>query len=210
MNLRIAQIFRARNENAAAINALKRAYPDYAQALPQEMTREVWDIFYPLGWWDTIRQEAKRHNLDPYQVAGLIRQESIFNPQARSRANALGLMQLLPSTGRFVARQYGVGNGAVSNGDLFNPVLNIQLGTAYLEQLIRQFGRFEYVAASYNGGPTRVSRWMRELPAETMEDWVESIPISETRLYVQGVYRNMRQYQKLYDEQGRYRSIVPE
>lgn len=210
VNLRIAQIFRARNENAAAINALKRAYPDYAQALPQEMTREVWDIFYPLGWWDTIKQEAKRHNLDPYQVAGLIRQESIFNPQARSRANALGLMQLLPSTGRLVARQYGVGNGAVSNGDLFNPVLNIQLGTAYLEQLIRQFGRFEYVAASYNGGPTRVGRWMRELPSETIEDWVESIPISETRLYVQGVYRNMRQYQKLYDDQGRYRSIVPE
>ncbi|HWQ36102.1 MAG TPA: transglycosylase SLT domain-containing protein [Blastocatellia bacterium] len=210
VNLRIAQIFRARNENAAAINALKRAYPDYAQALPQEMTREVWDIFYPLGWWDTIRQEAKRYNLDPYQVAGLIRQESIFNPQARSRANALGLMQLLPSTGRLVARQYGVGNGAVSSSDLYNPVLNIQLGTAYLEQLLRQFGRFEYVAAAYNGGPTRVSRWIRELPGETIEDWVENIPLSETRLYVQGVYRNMRQYQKLYDEQGRYRSIVPE
>jgi soluble lytic murein transglycosylase len=210
VNLRIAQIFRARNENAAAINALKRAWPDYAQALPQEMTREVWDIFYPLGWWNTIREEAQRRNLDPYQVAGLIRQESIFNPQARSRANALGLMQLLPSTGRLVARQYGVGNGAVSNSDLFNPVLNIQLGTAYLEQLIRQFGRFEYVAAGYNGGPTRVARWTRELPGETIEEWVENIPLSETRLYVQGVYRNMRQYQKLYDEQGRFRSIVPE
>ncbi len=210
VNLRIAYIYRARNENAAAINALKRAYPDYAQALPQEMTREVWDIFYPLGWWDTIRQEAKRRNIDPYQVAGLIRQESVFNPQARSRANALGLMQLLPSTGRLVARQYSVGSGSVSSSDLFNPILNIQLGTAYLEQLIGQFGRFEYVAASYNGGPTRVSRWIRELPGETIEEWVESIPLSETRLYVQGVYRNMRQYQKLYDEQGRFRSIVPE
>lgn len=210
VNLRIAHIYRARNENAAAINALKRAYPDYAQSLPQEMSREVWDIFYPLGWWDTIKQEAKRRNLDPYQVAGLIRQESVFNPQARSRANALGLMQLLPSVGQYVARRYSVGGGAVSSGDLFNPVLNIQLGTAYLEQLIGQFSRFEYVAASYNGGPTRVSRWMRELPNESMEEWVENIPISETRLYVQGVYRNMRQYQRLYDDQGRFKSIVPE
>lgn len=210
VNLRIAQIYRARNENAAAINALRRGYPDYAQALPEEMTRDVWDIFYPLGWWDTIKQEAKRRNLDPYQVAGLIRQESIFNPQARSRANALGLMQLLPSTGRLVARRYGVGDGSVSNADLYNPVLNIQLGTAYLEQLIGRFGRFEYVAAAYNGGPTRVSRWINQLPGETIEDWVESIPISETRFYVQGVYRNMRQYQRLYDNQGNFLSIVPE
>jgi soluble lytic murein transglycosylase len=143
-------------------------------------------------------------------VAGLIRQESIFNPQARSRANALGLMQLLPSVGRFVARKYSLGGGAVSAADLYNPVLNIQLGTAYLSQLIGRFGRFEYVAAAYNGGETRVARWLRELPAGDIEEWIESIPIAETRLYVQGVYRNARQYERLYDEQGRFRSLVPE
>jgi soluble lytic murein transglycosylase len=205
VNLRIAQVFRARNEAAAAINALRRAYPDYGQALPAEMPREVWEVFYPLNWWETIKQEARRYHLDPYLVAGLIRQESIFNPQARSRANALGLMQLLPSTGRFVARKYSLGGGTVTAADLYNPTLNIQLGTAYLSQLIEQFGRFEYVAAAYNGGPTRVVRWLRELPAGEIEDWVESIPISETRGYVAGVYRNARQYQRLYDEQGRFK-----
>ncbi|MFN0120631.1 MAG: transglycosylase SLT domain-containing protein [Blastocatellia bacterium] len=209
VNLRIAHIYRARNENAAAINALKRAWPDYAQSLPQEMTREVWDIFYPLGWWEIIKTEARRHSIDPYQVAGLIRQESVFNPQARSRANALGLMQLLPSTGRFVAKQYGV-TSQTGGFDLFNPAFNIQLGTAYLKQLIGQLGRFEYVAAGYNGGPSRVARWKTELPGESIEEWVENIPLSETRLYVQGVYRNMRQYQRLYNEQGRFRDIVPE
>ena len=210
INLRIAQIWRARNENAAAINVLKRAYPDYGQALPEEMTREVWDIFYPLRYWPTIQQEAKRNAVDAYLVAGLIRQETIFNPQARSRANALGLMQLIPSTGRMVARRYSLGGGVVSAADLYNPVLNIQLGTAYLADMIGQFGRFEYAAAAYNGGPTRVARWLRELPAGEIEEWVDSIPLSETRLYVQGVYRNARHYQRLYDEQGRFKSLVPE
>ncbi len=208
VNLRIAQIFRIQGEPVAALTALRRAYPDYGQMLPEEGTREVWDVFYPLRWWPNIREEAKRHNIDPYLIAGLIRQETVFDPNARSRANALGLMQLLPYVGRDVARK--TGNGAITSNDLFNPVLNIQLGTAYVKELMSGFNRFEYVAAAYNGGPTRVRRWIREFPATDIEEWVESIPLSETRLYVQGVYRNARQYERLYDEQGRFRSSVPE
>ena len=208
VNLRIAQIFRAQGENVAAINVLKRSYPDYGQALPEEMSREVWDVFYPLKWWSNIKEEARRHNLDPYQIAGLIRQETVFNHMARSRANALGVMQLLPSTAKAVARSSNA--GAISANDLFNPVLNIQLGVAYVKQLQNDFGRFEYVAAAYNGGETRVRRWIRERPGLDIEDWVEAIPLSETRLYVQGVYRNTRIYQRLYDDQGRFRANVPE
>jgi soluble lytic murein transglycosylase len=208
VNLRIAQIFRIQGEPVAALNALKRAYPDYGQMLPEEATREVWEIFYPLKWWTNIKEEAKRHNIDPYLIAGLIRQETVFDPNARSRANALGLMQLLPYVGREVARKTGA--GAISSNDLFNPALNIQLGTAYVKELMDGFERFEYVAAAYNGGPTRVRRWIKELPATDIEEWVESIPLTETRLYVQGVYRNARQYHRLYDEQGRFRSSVPE
>jgi soluble lytic murein transglycosylase len=207
VNLRIAQIFRVQGEPVAALNALKRAYPDYGQMLPEEATREVWEVFYPLKWWSNIKEEAKRHNIDPYLIAGLIRQETVFNPNARSRANAYGLMQLLPYVGRDVARKTGA--GAITTNDLFNPVLNIQLGTAFVKELMDGFDRFEYVAAAYNGGPTRVRRWLRELPTAEIEEWVESIPLSETRLYVQGVYRNTRQYQRLYDEQGNFRSGVP-
>ena len=207
VNLRIAQIFRIQGEPVAALNALKRAYPDYGQMLPEEATREVWEVFYPLKWWSNIKEEAKRHNLDPYLIAGLIRQETVFTPNARSRANALGLMQLLPYVGRDVARKTGA--GAITTNDLFNPVLNIQLGTAYVKELMDGFNRFEYVAAAYNGGPTNVRKWLRELPTTEIEEWVESIPLSETRLYVQGVYRNARQYQRLYDEQGNFRSGVP-
>lgn len=207
VNLRIAQIFRIQGEPVAALNALKRAYPDYGQMLPEEASREVWEVFYPLKWWSNIKEEAKRHNIDPYLIAGLIRQETVFAPNARSRANAYGLMQLLPYVGRDVARKTGA--GAITTNDLFNPVLNIQLGTAYVKELMDGFNRFEYVAAAYNGGPTRVRRWIKELPTDNIEEWVESIPLSETRLYVQGVYRNARQYQRLYDEQGNFRSSVP-
>jgi soluble lytic murein transglycosylase len=207
VNLRIAQIFRVQGEPVAALNALKRAYPDYGQMLPEEATREVWEVFYPLKWWSNIKEEAKRHNIDPYLIAGLIRQETVFNPNARSRANAYGLMQLLPYVGRDVARKTGA--GAITTNDLFNPVLNIQLGTAFVKELMDGFDRFEYVAAAYNGGPTRVRRWLKEFPTAEIEEWVESIPLSETRLYVQGVYRNTRQYQRLYDEQGNFRSGVP-
>lgn len=207
VNLRIAQIFRVQGEPVAALNALKRAYPDYGQMLPEEAKREVWEVFYPLKWWSNIKEEAKRHNIDPYLIAGLIRQETVFNPNARSRANAYGLMQLLPYVGRDVARKTGA--GAITTNDLYNPVLNIQLGTAFVKELMDGFDRFEYVAAAYNGGPTRVRRWLRELPTAEIEEWVESIPLSETRLYVQGVYRNTRQYQRLYDEQGNFRSGVP-
>lgn len=208
INLRIAQIFRAQGENVAAINVLKRSYPDYGQTLPEEMSREVWDVFYPLKWWSNIKEEAKRHNVDPYQIAGLIRQETVFNPMARSRANALGLMQLLPSTAKAVARSSNI--GSITSNDLFNPNLNIQLGVAYVRQLQSEFMRFEYVAAAYNGGETRVRRWVREAPNQEIEEWVEAIPLSETRLYVQGVYRNARIYQRLYDDQGRFRANVPE
>lgn len=210
VNLRIAQIFRFNGENVAAINALKRAYPDYGQTLPEEMSREAWDVFYPLKWWANVKEEAKRHNLDPYLIAGIIRQETVFDAKARSRANAMGLMQLLPSTGQAVARRNNLGGGRIASSDLYNPVLNIQLGTAYVRQLMDDFHRFEYVAAAYNGGPTRVRRWVNESPTNEIEEWVESIPLSETRLYVQGVYRNARIYQRLYDDQGRFRSNVPE
>ena len=208
LNIRIAQIYRARNENVSAVNVLKRAYPDYGQMLVSEMPRAAWDVFYPLGWWSNIKEEAKRKNVDPYMIAGLIRQETIFNPTARSRANAMGLMQLLPSTGRSVAKKYSLGGGVISSADLYNPVLNIQLGTSYVADLMGSFGRFEYVAAAYNGGPTRVARWLRELPPAEIEDWVDSIPLSETRMYVQGVYRNARQYRRLYDDQGRFKPEV--
>jgi len=206
VNLAIARIYRAKNDNVQALNILKRSYPDYSQMKPEEMRKDEWDVFYPLAYWDMIAQSARAHSLDPYQVAGLIRQESVFNPRAVSSARAYGLMQLVVPTGILTAKKYGV-DRAVTAESLFEPRLNIQLGTAFLKDQIDKYGRIEYVAAAYNAGPGRVVQWRATLPLE-LDDWAEAVPFRETRLYIQGVVRNTLQYKRLYDESGQFRAEV--
>lgn len=206
LNLAKARVFRLRGDNVQAFNVLRRSYPDYSQMKPEEMSREAWDVFYPLAFWDIIVQESRARSLDPYMVAGLIRQESVFQPRAVSVARAYGLMQLLVPTGRLVAQRYGV-DRSVTVDALFEPRLNIQLGTGYLRDNLNKFGRLEYVAAAYNAGPGRAEAWRASLPLE-IDEWAEAIPFRETRGYVQGVVRNMLQYRRLYDEQGRFRPEV--
>ena len=108
INLATARIYRWQEDNVRALNTLKRSYPDYSQMKPEELTREEWDVFYPLAYWDLIVQESRARSLEPFQVAGLIRQETVFNPKARSPKNAYGLMQVLVPTGRLTAKKYGV------------------------------------------------------------------------------------------------------
>jgi soluble lytic murein transglycosylase len=206
INLAVAKVYRSNDDNVRALNAMRRSFPDYSQMKPEEMTREQWDVFYPLKYWDIIVQESKAKNLDPYQVAGLIRQETIFTTRARSSANAYGLMQVLVPTGRLTARKYGVGR-EITAESLFEPRLNIQLGTAYLRDQIDKFGRIEYVAAAYNAGPGRVPQWRASLPLE-IDEWAEAVPFKETRGYIQGVVRNRLQYLRLYDDKGNFRPEV--
>ncbi|HYE64044.1 MAG TPA: transglycosylase SLT domain-containing protein [Pyrinomonadaceae bacterium] len=206
VNLALARIYRARDDNVRALNTLRKSFPDYSQMKPEEMTREEWDVFYPLAYWEIIVQESRAKGLDPHQVAGLIRQESVFIPRARSSAQAYGLMQLLVPTGRLVAKRYGT-DSTITAEALYEPRLNIQLGTSYMRDQIDKYGRIEYVAAAYNAGPQRATRWRSTLPAE-IDEWVEAIPFTETRGYVQGVVRNTLQYKRLYDENGKFRSEV--
>ena len=206
INLAIAKIYRSDDDNVRALNALRRSFPDYSQMKPEEMTREQWDVFYPLAYWDIIVQESKARSLDPYQVAGLIRQETIFTTRARSSANAYGLMQDEVPTGRLTARKYGV-NREITVESLYEPRLNIQLGTAYLRDQIDKFGRIEYVAAAYNAGPGRAVQWKASLPLE-IDEWAEAVPFKETRGYVQGVVRNRLQYLRLYDQDGKFKPEV--
>lgn len=206
VNLAIARVYRSQEANVQALNVLKKSFPDYSQMKPEEMTREEWDVFYPLAHWDIIVQESKAKSLDPYQVAGLIRQETVFMSRASSHANAHGLMQLLIPTGRTTARKYGI-DRPITAESLYEPRLNIQLGTAYLRDQMDKFGKIEYVAAAYNAGPGRAVAWRASLPAE-MDEWAEAVPFKETRGYVQGVVRNRLQYLRLYDERGKFRPEV--
>src|SRR5690606_3186162 len=131
---------------------------------PEEMDREAWSFFYPLTNWDDITRWASARGLDKYQVAGFIRQETVFEPRARSGANAYGLMQLLLPTAKGVARRNSASQMPNSAEDLYQPSLNIELGTAFLKELFAKFGRVEYVAVAYNAGPGRVPQWRATLP----------------------------------------------
>lgn len=196
VNVEIARIYRDQANHLAAITAVGRAHPDYLSYRGDELPEEVFRLLFPLTHWNLIQENCRRQGLDPYLVAGLIRQESGFLVRARSVANARGLMQIIPSTGRLVARRYGLRR--FRPDQLYDPALNIRLGTTYLADMIERFGRIEYALAAYNAGPLRVVRWIRELPSGDMDEWVESIPITETRLYVQAVLRNRAYYQRIY------------
>ena len=206
LNLAKARVLRAADRNVEALIALQKSFPDYAQMKPEEMTREQWDVFYPLEHWETITAEARARGVEAPRIAAFIRQESVFNPRAESHANAYGLMQLLLETARRTAARVGAPT-VTSKEQLFDPRLNIKLGTAYLREQLDKYGRIEYAAAAYNAGPGRADRWRVELPRE-IDEWTEAVPFRETRQYVQGITRNTLQYQRLYDERGQFRPEV--
>ncbi|HXG86666.1 MAG TPA: transglycosylase SLT domain-containing protein [Pyrinomonadaceae bacterium] len=207
VNLALAKHFRFKQDNTSALLALAKSYPDYSQMFPEELGREEWEIFYPLTNWQDIKYWAKARNLDHYQVAGFIRQETIFSPRAKSKANAYGLMQLLIPTARAVARKYNASTTEIYAETLFQPRLNIELGTAYIRDQLNKFGRVEYAAVAYNAGPGRVPQWRATLPFE-IDEFVEAIPFRETKGYVQGIIRNSAQYRRLYDDSGNFKANV--
>lgn len=156
-------------------------------------------IVYPFPYRDEIIAHATTRGLDPYLVAGLIRQESLFNPSAKSSAGAMGLMQVRPATGRELARKDGV--RSFQPAHLNTPDTNVRLGTLYFRDLLARYdGRVGYVLAAYNAGPSRVARW-RDLPEAGDPDlFAERIPFRETREYVKVVQQNARIYRAIYVE----------
>jgi soluble lytic murein transglycosylase len=207
VNLALARHYRFKGDNVNALLALAKSYPDYSQMFPEEMGKEEWSIFYPLIAWGDIKYWSAQRRLDPYQVAGLIRQESVFNPRARSGANAHGLMQLLVPTANTMAKKYVSKTSSVTATLLYDPPLNIELGTAFMRDQLDKYGRIEYMAVAYNAGPGRVAPWRASLPLE-IDEFVEAIPFKETKGYVQGVIRNAAQYRRLYDENGNFKPNV--
>jgi len=191
-----AQIFSSYDETFRALRAMKKALP-YASTAPiGSIPLVYWRILFPEPWWPTIRAEAAKYNLDPYLIASLIRQESEFNPNAVSYADAWGLMQLLPSVGRAMAREEGMTN--FRTFQLLDPETNIRLGTRYLRHMIDRFGGVqEYALAAYNAGDNRVADWQAAGPYSGMDEFVESIPFTQTREYVQAILRNQETYRAI-------------
>lgn len=191
-----AEIYASDGEVWRAMRLLKHELPFYESAPLDAIPAAYWKILFPEPYWSYIQADSARNGLNPYMVAALIRQETEFNPGAISGANAWGLMQLLPSVGRSMARQLGLRHFRTT--DLLDPVINLELGTHYLREMLDEFGgQPEYAFAAYNAGDYRVTAWKADGTYRGMDEFVESIPFTETREYVQAIVRNEAMYREL-------------
>ena len=192
-----AQLYTDTGHYDRAIEVMKHSVPSYFAVDIPMLPRPYWEALFPRPYWSDLKRFSTANNLDPYLVASLIRQESEFNPLAVSRANAVGLMQLLPKTGRVVARQESVRH--YNSSQLYTPTMNLELGTRYFRGMVDKFGgSFEHALAAYNAGSDRVEEWMGQGPYRDSPEFVESIPFTETREYVQAIMRNANVYRQLY------------
>jgi soluble lytic murein transglycosylase len=196
-----AAMIRMYEEAGKPFQALRRAkqtVPSYFAADPSALPKTYIEALFPRPYWDELYRSSTANGLDPYLVASLIRQESEFNPTAISHANAYGLMQLLPEVGKTTAKQIKMHNYSVA--DLLEPNANLKLGTKYFKSMIDEYGgQVEYALAAYNAGTNRVADWRANGTYRDMAEFVESIPFTETREYVQAILRNRAMYRKIYE-----------
>jgi soluble lytic murein transglycosylase len=191
-----ARLFQENEFYNRGIEIMKRAVPNYFAMDIPALPRSYWEALFPRPYWADLKRYSTQNELDPFLVASLIRQESEFNAGAVSHKNAVGLMQLLPGTGKKVAKEEKLRH--FNANQLFTPGVNLQLGTRYFRTMVDKFGSFEYALAAYNAGSDRVEDWLSAGNYRDPQEFVESIPFTETREYVQAILRNASVYRQLY------------
>jgi soluble lytic murein transglycosylase len=193
----IAWTFSRQGELRRGINLMRRTYPQFLTASgQQDLPTEILEVIFPLTYWDSIQRHSKVHGLDPYLVAALIAQESTFDPRIKSPANAVGLMQIVPATGRRMAQAAGLRK--FTPAMLTDPEINLRLGTLYFARLVKQFGGTHYALASYNAGENRIVRWKAERPGIDQDEFIDDIPFPETQNYVKRILGTAENYRMLY------------
>jgi soluble lytic murein transglycosylase len=192
-----AEIYSSYGETTRAIQSMKHSGISFFSIPLDQVPTVYWKLLFPQPYWADLTANAQKNGLDPYLVASLIRQESEFNAGVVSHANAWGLMQLLPSVGKAQAKKQKM-KGFNAN-ELLNPSVNLELGTANLRQVLDRFGgQAEYALAAYNAGDVPVRQWLAIGDYKDIPEFVESIPYTETREYVQAILRNREIYHALY------------
>ena len=167
------------------------------QDIDKHQKQFLTNVMYPVPHWQTIRSEAERYNVDPMLVLALIRQESRFDTEVVSRADARGLMQIIPPTGKRISKQLSI--DGYSDDLLHDPQVNIRMGVFYLSNLLKRTGgELAPALASYNAGMRVVKKWLKRLPYDDVSKFIETIPYPETRGYVKSVLRNYGVYQDIY------------
>lgn len=201
MALELAELANQRNAPHRGIRCIKQLAPDYLFLPANSAPQRFWKLAFPLPFQASVERYSREFDLDPFIVAALIRQESEFNPAVVSRARAYGLAQVLPSTGRELSRRLGIRPYRANM--LFVPEINLRIGIYFLRSLFdRLQGNWEATLASYNAGPNRVARWLTFGDFRDPAEFVEMIPFTETRNYVQIVLRNADIYRRIYGKPG--------
>ena len=196
----IAWTYHQKGELRRAITLMRRAYPQSLTAGGRDLPVEIRQVIFPLVYWELIKKHSKTYDLDPYLIAALIAQESTFDPEIKSVANAWGLMQVVPTTGRRLARALGIRRFTTQS--LTVPETNIRLGTLHFSRLIGQFDGIFYALASYNAGENRVVRWKNERPNIDDDEFIDDIPYPETQNYVKRILGTAEDYRVLYGRDG--------
>lgn len=199
--MELAEVAAGRGAHDQALRYIKGVAKGYLALAPEEAPERFWKLAFPLPYRTELEQNSRLRGLDKYLVAALIRQESEFNPLAVSSAKAYGLTQVLPSTGRSLSRRVGITGFRTSM--LFNPEYNLRLGTYYLRTMLDSHGGKEEVTlASYNAGKSRSDLWLSWYDYREPAEFVETVPFSETRGYIQTVLRNADMYRRLYKDKS--------
>ncbi|MEW6001290.1 MAG: tetratricopeptide repeat protein [Nitrospirota bacterium] len=151
---------------------------------------------YPLAYFDTVEELSKKKNLDPFLVLSVMKEESMFDPKARSNAGALGLMQVMPQTAYQLGRtlQLPIDNPQ----QIFDVKNNLGLGIYYLKLLIEEFGSYSHALAAYNAGEEIVKKWLQKGNYKSVDEFIEDIPYSETKDYVKRVITTFFEYKRVY------------
>lgn len=192
-NALLADIYQAAGNRLMMYAALKKAWPQLATIEQDAVPLYFFKMYYPVKYSEEIEKYAKENRLDPNLVRGLILQESYYNPKAKSRVGATGLMQIMPATAKDHAQRVGV-----SASNLSNPKVNIAIGTYHLRMLVDMFrGNVTLAIASYNAGQGNVLKWKRAAPSKPTDEFVEAIPFQETRNYVKRVTMLKSTYARL-------------
>lgn len=194
----LAALYVDGGEPYRANTLLQRRFRPFVRHGGEGISSRFWRVLFPLNYFDTIRKEAERRQLDAYLIASIIRQESGFEPTVVSSAGAVGLMQIMPGEAPKIASAAGI--DGMTRERLFDPEANIAMGAAeYAAKLQRMRGDHILAIAAYNAGEEAVGRWLAQTPREDVDLFVESIPYAETRLYVKSVNRNRYEYRRIYE-----------
>jgi soluble lytic murein transglycosylase len=193
----LAKIVSARGAPDQALRYIKHFTPDYLYMPLDQAPVSFWELAFPIPNRSAIERHSHAQSLDPFLVAALIRQESEFNVKVVSYANAYGLMQIMPATGRELGRHFGIRR--LRTAQLLTADRNLQLGTYYFRKLLDSYdGEPEIALAAYNAGPSRAKSWRTWGPFREPAEFIEAVPFHQTRGYIQIVLRNADVYRRLY------------